>query len=130
MIFIDSSFLISFALSTDYNHEKATKVLLPKQKEAYTSEDILKESLTIISQRKGKQFCIEFFDGIIKHLIVLPVTMVRFQIGLQVFLDPTLQKDISLIDCISAAICKELGIKRILTFDRHFRSFGLAVLPK
>lgn len=128
-MFVDSSFLISFALSTDANHEKATKIFPPQQKATYTSEDVLKETLTIISQRKGKRFCIEFFDGITQDIII-PVTTERFQSGLQLFLNPKLQKDISLIDCITAVICKELRIKKILTFDRHFRSLGLTVLPR
>lgn len=130
MIFIDASFLIAFAIDTDPNHTKAKKALSKIPKPKYISEDILKETLTIISQRKGKKFCIEYFSGIKPDVIVLPVTTERHQRGLEIFLNPSLQKDISVIDCTTAAICQELAIRRILTFDRHFKSLGLIVVPK
>lgn len=128
MIFIDASFFISFAIDTDPNHTKAL-TNFPTKQNRITSEDVIKETLTVISQRKGKKFCIDFFDGIKEDTTILPISSQRYQEGLKLFLDPGLQKDISLIDCISAAVCKERGMKKILTFDRQFRSFGLTVVP-
>lgn len=128
MTFIDASFFIAFAIDTDPNHRKALANVSIKENPV-TSEDVMKETLTVISQRKGKKFCIDFFDGISENIVILPVSSQRYQEGLKNFLDLQLQKDISLIDCISAAICKELKIKKILTFDRQFRSFGLTVIP-
>lgn len=127
MIFIDASFFISFAIDTDPNHRKALANISTKES-SVTSEDVIKETLTVISQRKGKKFCIDFFDGIREDIVILPVSSQRYQEGLKIFLDLRLQKDISLIDCISAVICKERGIKKILTFDRQFRAFGLTVV--
>jgi predicted nucleic acid-binding protein len=129
MIFIDSSFFISFAIDIDQNHAMASKHFPQKEDEPVTSEDVIKETLTVISQRKGKKFCIDFFEGIQGDISILPVSSERFQEGLKIFLDHQLQKDVSLIDCISAAMCKKRRIKTILTFDRHFRTLGLTVRP-
>ncbi len=129
MIFIDTSFLVSFAIDTDSNHIRALSVRINSLKAQHTSEDIVKEALTVISQRKGKQFCIEFFAEISQNLTILPVNTDHFQAGLDLFLQPKLPKDISLIDCISVALCRELNIKKILSFDSHFRSLGLRPLP-
>ncbi len=129
MIFIDASFFISFAVDTDTNHAKASKQFPDQGKKPVTTEDIIKETLTVISQRKGKGFCIDFFNGIRDEIIILPVSTERYQEGIKIFLDPQLSKDISLIDCISVATCKKLRITTILTFDRHFKALGLTVRP-
>lgn len=129
MIFIDTSFFVAFALDSDLNHSRAITRSPQSHDHPVTSEDVMKETLTIVSQRKGKEFCIEFFHGIEEIVDILPVSSERYEAGLAFFLSPKLQKDISLIDCISTAICKESKIKRILSFDRHFRSLGLIVRP-
>lgn len=126
---VDSSLFIAFTLDTDLNHQKAARSFHPSLKTTCTTEDIIKETLTVISQRKGRLFAIEFFQGISQDIAILPVGTTRFQAGLQLFLNPKLQKDISLIDCTTAAICKELRIQRILSFDPHFRAFGLTIVP-
>lgn len=129
MMFIDSSFFISFAIDTDANHLKASKNFPQQEEKPVTSEDIIKETLTVISQRKGKKFCIDFFKGIREDIIILEISSKRYHEGLKFFLDHQLQKDISLIDCISAALCKSLRIKTILSFDRHFKTLGFTVQP-
>ncbi len=129
MIFIDASFYISLSLYTDTNHKKAVRIAPYIKQQKITSEDILKETLTVISQRQGKSTSMKVSNEIASDTKILPVTSTRFHSGLELFTEKDLQKDISLIDCISAAICHELKIKQILTFDPHFRSFGLKTLP-
>ena len=129
MIFVDTSFLVAFAVDGDPHHTKAKKALSSISEQKCISEDVMKETLTVVSQRKGKSFCIEYFEGIDEDYVRLPVNTERYQAGLNVFLDRKLQKNVSLIDCISAAICHELGIKKILSFDGHFKFLGLKVVP-
>lgn len=129
MMFTDSSFFIAVALSSDGHHAKAVNALSQIPKPLITSEDVVKETLTIISQRLGKQKCIEFFKRVLATTKILPITSDRFHRGLEIFLRADLQKDISLIDCITATIAAEIGVKTILTFDRHFKTFGITVQP-
>ena len=129
MIFADSSFYIAIAISTDPHHSKASEFATIVKNQVCTSEDVLKETLTIVSQRLGKAQSIEFYDTLLPTTEIIPVTQNRYDIGLDLFLNPKLQKDISLIDCTTAAICNELKIKRILTFDPHFKSLNLTPLP-
>lgn len=130
MIFVDSSFIISLLQETDTNHIKAKKTWDNTGAEKIYNEDVLKEVLTVVSQRKGRNFAIDAFYDISIGQTILPVTTERFQAGLTLFLDPKLQKDISLIDCIIAATCNELKIRQILTFDPHFRKLELTPIPK
>ncbi len=39
-----------------------------------------------------------------------------------------LDKGYSLTDCISMNVCRKLGIKEILTHDRHFEQEGFEIL--
>lgn len=122
MIFIDTSFYIAIALSTDSNHKKALAQLVKIEEETVTSEDVIKETLTIISQRLGKTASQDFYTDIRAISTIIPVTSEHYQAGLTLFLSSKTAKDISVIDCTSMAICKHLRIKNILTFDKHFRT--------
>lgn len=123
MIFIDTSFYIAIALSTDSNHKKALAQLGKVEEDTVTSEDVIKETLTIISQRLGKTASQDFYTEIRAVSTIVPVTSEHYLAGLTQFLSSKTPKDISVIDCTSMAICTHLGIKKILTFDKHFRTF-------
>lgn len=121
MIFVDTSFLVAFFWDIDPNAGKTLNLWSKFDPEKVASEDILKETLTVLSQRIGRAGAIAAYDKIIEEFVILPVPSERYRAGLKLFLNPKLQKNVSLIDCISAAICHELGIKQILTFDAHFK---------
>lgn len=128
MIFVDTSFLVALFWDIDPNTKEALNLWSKVDPEKIVSEDILKETLTVLSQRIGRDGAIAAYGKIVEELTVLPVHSDRYQSGLKLFLNPKLQKDISLIDCISAAICRELRIKQILSFDNHFKSLGLKII--
>lgn len=129
MIFIDSSFYISLTVHSDSNHRKAEQLAKHITVKKITSEDILKESLTVVSQRKGRATAMRLYEQILTDTEILSITSDRFHRGLDIFLRTELQKDISLIDCITAAIAAEIGVTTILTFDRHFKTMGFTVRP-
>lgn len=127
MILVDTSYYISYLIETDSNyntaHTLANKINLPLT----TTEDVIKESLTVISQRKGKSASISFYQDLVSATKVITPTTADFQTGLKIFLDKNLQKDISLIDCIISAIYKRTRASAILTFDPHFTSLGCKI---
>ncbi|MBI2405174.1 PIN domain-containing protein [Candidatus Gottesmanbacteria bacterium] len=130
-ILIDSSFYISFAYWHDSNHQRAL-ALYPKYKtfQKLTTEDFLKETLTTISQRLGKKASIELYELISQDTEVISISPAHFQAGLRLFVDPRRQKNISLIDCIACAVAEDIATDAILTFNRHFLSLGLTVIPR
>ncbi len=130
-ILIDSSFYISLAYPTDTNHRRA-QTLVPKylNYNKSTTEDFVKETLTTISQRLGKQQAIASYEEMRKNTDIIHITREYFEAGLHLFLNPKRQKDISLTDCIACIVAQDKDMDAILTFDRHFRSLGLTVLPR
>lgn len=129
MIVIDTSFFVSLFLARDPHASKAEALYPTIYEEKVVTEDILKETLTVISQRVGKRGSIDAYQRIAADCTILPVPSDRFAAGLTRFLDPKTPKDISLIDLITTSVCHELGIRRILSFDRHFQRLGLTVIP-
>ena len=129
-IVVDSSYWISLFRNKDINHTKAQK-LAHQIKDTYSlivTEDILKETLTVVSQRCGKVESKKVYDIICQQSTVLPSTRVVFDQALDIFFSSA-QKNISVIDCEIAHVFKENHCDFILTFDPHFKSLGLTPLP-
>src|SRR3990167_3179846 len=103
MVLSDTSFYISLSFEHDSNHKKAQKIIAGL-KDKVTTEDILKETLTLISQRKGKTASIRFYNYLQEDTEIFPVEDKHFGHALQIFLDPKLNKDISVVDCTTVAV--------------------------
>ena len=130
-LLIDTSFWVSLFWPEDFNHSQAQKKAqqVSGKYNLFVSDDILKETLTVISQRCGKTESRQAFTAISNQCQILPTDRDVFQNALTTFFYPKLQKDISVIDCETANIAKEKGMEFILTFDPHFKSLGLTPLP-
>ena len=128
-VIIDSSFYVSLAIDGDINHLRAHLAAKKITGAKITTEDFLKETLTVVSQRQGKQAAGIFYQYVISDTEILPVTTELFYIGLKKFLSPKLNKNISLIDCIGAAVYEDIRADAIASFDDHFKLLGLKVVP-
>ncbi len=131
-VLIDSSFYIGLVYPEDSNHNRANALVAKLSPSVYiqvTTEDFLKETLTTISQRAGKAASIDFYEALITNTKVVSITPGQFQKGLELFLEPKRNKDISLIDCIGTVVYGEIEADAIVTFDKHFKSLKLHVIP-
>lgn len=131
-ILIDSSFYIALIYSSDSNHRKAQKLVRELSPNVYTqmtTEDFLKETLTIISQRVDRAESIAFYNALITNTQIISITPAQFQQGLSLFLTSTLNKNISLIDCIASVIYHDIGAYAMVTFDPHFKTMKVNTLP-
>ena len=129
-LIIDSSFYISLVYPQDSNHPQAKKIyrrLIADRYRQITTEDFLKESLTHLSQRVGRNIAIMFYQELITNTQVISIATDYFQQGLKLFLNPKLNKDISLVDCIAAVVHKDIANSVVLTFDPHFKSLGCKI---
>ena len=128
-VIIDSSFYVSLAIDGDINHLRAHLAAKKITGAKITTEDFLKETLTVVSQRQGKQAAGIFYQYVISDTEILPVTTELFYIWLKKFLSPKLNKNISLIDCIGAAVYEDIRADAIASFDGHFKLLGMKVVP-
>jgi len=127
-IYIDTDALIALNDVSDALHKKATKILkdLASQKiTAYLGTNVLLETLTIISQRLGKNQANELLNELRsgKYKIITPDN--KLTLKAEEIFRSVKSKNISYSDCISFAITKEHNIKHVFSFDIHFKQQGL-----
>ena len=132
-IFIDANAFVSNTVPSDSLHQQAQRIssqLDQKTHEFFTSSDVLKESLTIISQRGGKQAALDFLVRMSNDQSQITVIFVDEQLhnqGLRWF-QKIKQKDVSAVDCTSFAAMKAFNIETAFSFDQHFKATGFNLI--
>ncbi len=131
-VFADALYHIALLVPRDENHEAALAIGESLGAiHLVTSEPVLTETLAHVSGMGPKARAQAVL--MVEELRADPsVTIVEqthglFQAGLALFVD-RLDKGYSLTDCMSMRICRQLGITRVLTHDRHFQQEGFNIL--
>ena len=125
-VFIDTSFFVAIFNGDDSLHRRALEVMREMNGRAYlpiTSNFIVSETITVLSQRASKQTALIFVDFIYHRgadMQVLTVERDLEERALRYF-SKMPSKNISFCDCVSLAVMEVFGIKKIATFDRDFR---------
>ena len=118
-VFIDANVFVANTLPTDPLHQQArvlTDKLRQEEPEFFTSSDVFKESLTIISQRGGKTAALQFHSNVTAKKSGISIIFIDEELhqkGLLLFQEIT-AKDISAVDCTSFAVMRKLDIILIL----------------
>jgi len=132
-IFCDTSFFFACLEPRDENHMLALDWLKisQKHKSAFlTTWDILSETVTLLRRKSGYRIALEFIEEIIPSLRLLPADESTRQEALVIFKRFATDKKLSFCDCLSCVILStDLPPIPTATFDIHFKSLGLPVLP-
>lgn len=122
-IFIDTSFLCAFYNKNDSQFDKSnTYIELLNNRKLYTSNFVLLEAYTVLSQRVSKKVALEFGKIIndIEGITTIRIDESTENNAWEIF-EKITDKDMSYVDCSSIAIMHEYSIKQILTFDSHLK---------
>lgn len=131
-IFVDTHYFVVSFQETDQWHQRV--VLSESQVEGrmlVTTDAVLIEILNYFSnfgpttRRKIAVVVHEILSN--NEFTVIEQSRPAFLKGLELY-EARLDKGYSLTDCISMNVCRELGIKEILTHDRHFEQEGFKIL--
>lgn len=131
-IFVDTSMFKALVDQQDKFHESAEKAWNNLDKERTlltTSNFIIDESLTLIRVRCGLKKALSFREKIIKGVPVLKLIRVTVADEAQAwnwFMNEW--KDLSFRDCVSFSVMKRLGLKSVLSFDKHFTRAGFEIV--
>jgi uncharacterized protein len=130
--FIDTSFIIALSSQKDENHNKAlelSKIIKSKRIKLVTSEFIIIELCNSFSKANLKLNAIAIVDSIngYKNIEVIKLSEKYLALGMDLY-RKSLDKNWSLIDCISFEISSEKRIEQILTADKHFIQAGFRIL--
>lgn len=129
-LYQDADFLVALWSPDDSNHAQAvtiSKKFLELYVEVFIGLNVISEVLTIISQKSGIAVANEIWRDIGMHFTVLYPDSSILKKASKVFLKRT-SKNLPFSDCLSFALMEEHGIKRVLTFDKHFKQYGFEMV--
>lgn len=128
VLFVDSGAFLAYFSKKDPCHEKARKVI-DKTIAIVITDYVYDEILTLTRRRLGIKPSIEIMEHI-KHnkdIEVAVVTEKDKNKAEEIFKKYT-DKDFSFTDCTTFAVIERLGLKNVLSFDKHFQQYGIVTL--
>jgi predicted nucleic acid-binding protein len=130
-IFIDTSAFFAGLDENDINHQKAKKiwnVLLNKHDPLITTNYVLIESFALIQRRLGMEAVRVFQEDILPLINIEWIDKSAHEAGINALLTAS-RKKLSLVDCVSFKVMRNLGVKKIFAFDPHFEEQGFEIIP-
>ena len=131
-MFIDTSALYALLDADDENYGSSASTwdtLITSDERIVTTNYVIVETFALIQNRLGLRALREFQDDVVPVLHVEFVTPTIHRLG-TVALFAASRRGLSLVDCVSFEVMRELGMKSVFTFDRHFREYGFNALPR
>ena len=129
MIFIDSSASYALANDKDRNHLRASRGLqsaLASREPLMTHNYVISECASLIQRRLGLQAALAYLKGT-QLLLVHWVTRGEHERAVEL-LDQRARRGLSLVDCVSFVVMRELGVSTALAYDSDFEREGFSVL--
>lgn len=130
-IFVDTSAFYAVLDQDDDKHRKAANTwadIIEQNSGLVTSNYVLLETMALLQSRIGMEAVRGFQNDVVPVVRIEFVTFELHAIGVAALLAAAKRK-LSLVDCVSFEIVRNLGIEAVFAFDAHFRAYGFRVLP-
>ena len=130
MIFVDTSAFVALNNPEDPHHRKSLQVSLNLEKEPtafLTTNYILAESYTVISQKVNKEASVYFKENLDPRIRIVRADESLEETAWEIFKEIK-SKNVSYIDCTSFAVMKAFNIKKAFAFDDDFKRLGFSLL--
>ena len=130
-IFIDTSGFIAMLDADDAFHAMAAKTwtdILTSQEALVTTNYVLVETCALVQHRLGTQAVKLFQEDVVPVLSIHWIDKTMHYAAISVMLS-TRRKKLSLVDCVSFAAMRFLGITTVFTFDKHFKEQEFNCIP-
>ena len=133
MMFIDTGAFLARYLGNDQYHKQAIaywEQLNSQGERCLTSNFILDETFTLLGRRAGYDFAAQRAANIYasKQLSILRPSHEDEAKAIDVFKQYA-EHRVSFTDCISIVLMRKEKIKRVFSFDQHFRWAGFQLFP-
>jgi predicted nucleic acid-binding protein len=131
-IFVDTSAFYALLDADDENHEPsagAWREIMASDEDVLTTNYILVETFALVQGRLGLDAAREFQENVVPVLEVQFVAPEIHRLGIAALLAAS-RRSLSLVDCVSFEVMRDLGIKSVFTFDGHFTQYGFSRLPQ
>lgn len=133
MIFVDAGPFIAKSAQRDQFHDRAIdywSTLAGNREPLLTSNLVLSEALTLLARKTEYQWAAEtarivYECGLFTILRPEPADETA-ALG---YFEKYADQHVSFTDCVSFALMRRKGIRRVFTFDRHFVLAGFEAVP-
>jgi len=129
--FVDTSALLAVLDADDQNHPKAKKhweTLIYGDDSLVSTNYVLVETFALVQHRLGIKAVSTLQEDVVPLLTIEWVNQSIHQEGLMAAIT-TGRRKLSLVDCVSFAVMRRMGIKTVFAFDKHFNQQGFRLLP-
>jgi predicted nucleic acid-binding protein len=130
-VFTDSSAFVALLANDDRNHQSAWATwnrLLSADEFIRTSNYVVSETVAVLQRRIGIEGVREFVEGPLGAMEIDWVSPEAHHRGMSALVTAG-RRDLSLVDCVSFDMMRELGIEAAFTFDPHFAEQGFECVP-
>jgi len=131
-VFVDTSALYAILDMDDENHEKAGglwKDLVAQERPLVCSNYVLLETFSLVQNRLGMRAVRVLQEMGMPLLHVEWVGETCHRAAVTALLTAA-RRQLSLVDCVSFEIMRQLGIRTAFSFDRHFEEQGFERIPQ
>jgi predicted nucleic acid-binding protein len=129
--FVDTSAFLAVLNISDKNHDKAKVVwtrLIEQRAVLVTSNYVVLETLAVLQNRQGLRALQMFHGDVYPVLTVEWVSRETHERGMAGVLASS-RRDLSVVDCVSFDVMRQLGVRSAFAFDKHFDEQGFDMVP-
>ena len=129
-VFFDTSAFLAILNKDDANHQSAKRLwaeLVFSEDIFITTNYVLVESLALIQRRLGMESVRVFQEDVLPLINIEWIDKAMHEAGISALLTAA-RKKLSLVDCVSFEVMRNLGIKKVFAFDPHFEEQGFEVV--
>ncbi len=131
-IFIDTAAFLAVLNVNDRFHLSAKLVwneILLSDSTLFSSNYVILETTALLQHRFGLEALRLFESDILPVIEIVWVGETIHQQGLSALLAAN-RRNLSLVDCTSFEIMRQIRLDAVFTFDPHFREQGFTVIPE
>jgi predicted nucleic acid-binding protein len=131
-LFLDASYAIALASSTDQHHERAVELaerIDAEDRHLVTSRAVVLEIGNALSKLRYRAAAIVLLDAIERdpNLEIVPLSEELYRRSLELYRQHQ-DKEWGLTDCVSFAVMRQRSMTEALTTDDHFRQADFRAL--
>ena len=130
-VFVDTAALYAFIDQNDNDHHVAVRTWDELQDAGValtTTNYVVVETVAVLQSRIGLGAVTTLIDDIVPVLAVEWVTPELHDAAVEALFAAN-TRDLSLVDCVSFATMRRLGLRQAFTLDPHFRRQGFDCVP-
>lgn len=129
-VFVDTSAFIALMDADNVEYLKASKLwknLLKRNEQLVTSNYVVVETCALLHNRIGLPAVRIFLETILPVVLIEWIDISVHTAGISSLLMSS-RKGPNIVDCMSFAVMRKLGIKDAFTLDRHFADQGFTII--